>query len=330
MGTDRSFSIIITGPTFITPKHVQRLKDAGIESERLSALAASESELCDAVQGKDGYILGGLERVTAPVIEAGSKLQAICFTGAGWTEFIPAHTEATERGIAITAAPGANSQAVAELTIALMHDRVRNVAYLSGVGFGDRIRGRNFRNLTVGIIGAGNVGSKVARILNSAYGTRMVYTSRRRNLDLEYSTGAVSLPLDELLRTADIVSLHMNKTEDTAGLMNESRLGLLKDGAILINASFADAIDPHALYRELSAERISAALDVVFQHHEGSSLPDFRAISSKYLLQMGVQSGFNTEETVQIASDLATTAMINLLSTGKDTAVVNPEFVNRR
>lgn len=322
----QDLKILITGPTFIRDEELQRFEAHSITAQRLPSATASEPELCSAVQGKHGYVLGGLERVTKAVIDAGTELRAICFTGAGWTEFIPAHEYATERGIAITAAPGANAQAVAELTVALMHDRVRNVSFLSGAGFGERIRGRNFRNVTLGIIGAGNVGVKVARILNAAYGTHVLYHSPRRNLDLEFATGAEYVTLEDLLRQSDIVSLHMRRNEATVGLINEKTIALLKDGAVLINAAFADAIEPRCLYREVSSGRISAALDVAFHHLEDADIPDFRSVSPRHLLQMGVQSGFNTEETVAIASGLATNSMINLLTKGDDAAVVNPQW----
>ena len=326
MAANTLHRVLITGPTFITPRHLELLRQAGVECTRLDALKATENELTTAIANKDGYILGGLERVTRSVIEAGRNLKAICFTGAGWTEFIPAHPQATERGIAITAAPGANSQAVAELTVALIHDRVRNVSYLSGAGFNERIRGQNFRNLTLGIVGAGNIGSKVARILNAAYGTRVLYCARTRNLDLEYCTGARFSDLSHLLTESDVVSLHMSRNESTAGMIDGTALRQIRDGGILINAAFADAVDLHALHSEVSSGRISAALDVAVHHLPDGTLPDFSKVSSKAFLRMGNQSGFNTAETVEVASDIATAAMINLLNTGNDAGVVNPTF----
>ena len=148
-----------------------------------------------------------------------------------------------------------------------------------------------------------------------AYGTKVLCFSPHRKLDLEFSTGAEQVSLDRLLRESDIVSLHTNKTPETEHLINRERISLLKNGAILVNASFADAIDPHALYDEVNKGEISVALDV---QYKGEGLPDFSKVSSQYLIQMGIQAGYNTAETVKIASGLATRSMINLLTTGKD------------
>jgi D-3-phosphoglycerate dehydrogenase len=326
MSKSQKFNIIITGTVQIKEEHLELLKENGINAERIPFNPPTEEQLIKAVPGKDGYILGSIEGVTQAVIDAGSSLRAICFTGAGWVDFIPAHEYATKRGIAITSAAGANAQAVAELTVGFIHDRVRNIAYLSGQGSGQRLQGRNFRALTLGIVGAGNIGSKVARILNHAYGTRVLYANPHRKLDLEFSTGAERVPFETLLRESDIVSLHAKRTPETLKLINQENIGLMKDGAILINASFAEAIDPYALYDEVSKERISAALDV--HYPKGMELPDFSKVSSRYLIQMGIQSGYNTAETVMIASGLATRSMINLLTTGKDEAVVNPTFID--
>jgi phosphoglycerate dehydrogenase-like enzyme len=330
MVADDGTRVLITGTTFITPAHESRLADSSITITRLENPTASEAELISAVQGVDGYILGGLERITTPVVEAADKLRAICFTGAGWMEFIPGHEAATRRGIAITAAPGANAQAVAELAVGLIHDRVRNISFLAGAGSGERIRGRQFRGLTIGIVGAGNIGTKVGRLLNGMYGSKIIYSSPRRDLDFEFATGAILMSLDEVLKISDVVSLHMRKTPETTLLIDANALAKIKDGGILVNTSFADAIDPDALFAELVRGRINVALDVQFSHVV-DPLPDFKSISSRYLLQMGVQSGFGTVETVAIASDIATQAMIDLLTgLGDPATLVNPSYKSFR
>lgn len=318
------YKVLVTGGTFIKDRHEKLFNENGIEIIRLNELRASEQQLCDALKDMDGYVLGGLEKVTRKIIDAGNKLKAISFTGAGWTSFIPDHDYATKKGIPITAAPGANAQAVAELAVALIHDRVRQLSYLSGEGSAERFRARNFRALTLGIVGAGNIGTKVARILNSAYGIKVLYYSRTRKLDLEFSTGARSSTLEDLLRESDIVSIHVSNNEQSNHLINKDRLSLMKDKSILIHTTFAGAIEPHALFAELSSGRISAGFDINLW--TGDDVPDFSTISKRNLIMLGSQTGYNTEETVEVASELATNSMINLLIKGEDKAVVNPDF----
>src|ERR1700722_10472045 len=118
--------ILVTDSLFIFDTHVKQLEAAGFGVERLDKPSASEGELIAALNGKHGYILGGIEQVTKPVIDGAKDLEAIAFTGSGYTEFIPAHEEATRRGIAISAAIGGNALDVAEFTIGLLFEMVRN------------------------------------------------------------------------------------------------------------------------------------------------------------------------------------------------------------
>lgn len=311
--------VLITHTLMVKERHERQLRNAGFEVFRLKELEASEDMLCEAVSDVDGYILGGLEKVTELVIDSAPKLRAICTTAASWKTFIPAHEYATKKGIALVSAQGANSQSVAELAIALIHERVRNLCWLSGEGQGESYTARNFRGLTLGLIGVGKVGNKVGRILNAAYGTKTLYTSIHQNLDFEFATGATWVSLDDLLRGADIVSIHVPASEECRHLINEDNIGLIRDGGILINMSFADAVEPEALLKELEDGRLSVGMDVGYQ-------PKFAHISSRYLVQFSNFAGYKTEDTAEVASDVVTRAMINILTVGNDPWVVNPEF----
>jgi phosphoglycerate dehydrogenase-like enzyme len=83
-------TILITDSLFIFPEHEQQLKDAGYEVVRLDKPDATEAELCEAVKGKVGYILGGIEHVTQKVIDAADELKAIAFTGIDYKALITA------------------------------------------------------------------------------------------------------------------------------------------------------------------------------------------------------------------------------------------------
>ncbi len=313
-----SKKILITHTLMIKEHHEDQLRKAGFEINRLTDLEASEDILCEHVTDIDGYILGGLEKITERVIDSAPKLSAICTTAASWQNFIPAHEYATKRGIAIVSAQGANSQSVAEFAIALIHDRVRNISYLGSENQVIPYSAVNFRSLTLGLIGVGKVGNKVGRILNAAYGMKILYTSIHQNLDFEFATGATSVTLDTLLSKSDIISVHVPVGEAQHNLINGKNLGLLKDGAILINMSFKEVIEQRALLRELEDGRISYASDV-------GNNPELEHVSRRNLLQFPTYIGYNTYDTAEIASDVVTQSMINLLTTGSDTWVVNLE-----
>jgi glyoxylate reductase len=164
-----------------------------------------------------------------------------------------------ERGVAVTNTPGVLDGAVADLTLALIlacrrhlvaSDRfVREGRWQSGWARPELL-GRDLEGATLGVVGYGRIGRQVASRAQ-AFGLRIVFHRR---------TGG--LPLDELLRTADVVSLHLPLTPETDGLVSRERLALLQDGATLVNTARGAIVDEDALVEELVSGRISAGLDV--------------------------------------------------------------------
>ena len=164
-----------------------------------------------------------------------------------------------ERGIAVTNTPGVLDAAVADLTLALIlacrrhlvvSDRfVREQRWRRGWARPELL-GRDLAGSTLGLVGLGRIGTEVARRAE-AFGMRVVHHRR-----------ADGIPLDELLRTADVISLHVPLTGETRGLLTRERLALLRDGATLINTARGAIVDEEALVEELVSGRISAGLDV--------------------------------------------------------------------
>jgi len=164
-----------------------------------------------------------------------------------------------ERGVAVTNTPGVLDAAVADLTLALIlacrrhlveSDRfVREGRWQRGWARPELL-GRDLAGSTLGLVGMGRIGSEVARRA-AAFGMRIVHHRRSEGL-----------ALDELLRTSDVVSLHVPLTPETAGLISRERLGVLRDGATLVNTARGAIVDEEALVEELVSGRISAGLDV--------------------------------------------------------------------
>ncbi len=191
--------ILITDSLFIFPEHEKQLLDAGYECERLDTPTATEEQLIENLKGKVGYILGGIEKVTDAVIESTDELKAIIFTGADWLNFIPGHELATKKGIAIANTPGANAYAVAEYTLTLILAMIRNILELGCTGDKKFETTRSLNQLTVGIIGMGNIGSLMARHLHSLGAKEIIYYSRQQKPEIEKETGARFVSMDELL-----------------------------------------------------------------------------------------------------------------------------------
>lgn len=306
--------ILITDNLFIFPEHEQLLRDAGYELERLDKPEATEEELMHAVRGKVGYILGGIEKITDTVINSADELKAIVFTGADWRHFIPGHERATERGIAIANAPGANRFAVAEYTVTLMLAMTRNVFELGRTGKTKFQTTSSIKDSTVGIIGMGRIGAQVARIL-LPLGAKIFYYSRERKPDVEKETRAQFVELDELLSRSDIISMHAS-TEIGKGFIGREQFKKIKDDTLLINCGFTGGFDKDALFEELKTGRLSAAQDDPADER-------FNTLPLSVWFCSNGHTAYNTSEANQTASDMATQSMLNLLATGKDKHKVN-------
>lgn len=164
-----------------------------------------------------------------------------------------------ERGISVTNTPGVLDAAVADLTLALIlacrrhlveSDRfVRDGGWRRGWAQPELL-GRDLAGAILGLVGMGRIGSAVARRAE-AFDMRVVHHRR-----------SGGIPLEELLRTSDVVSLHVPLTDETRGLLTRERLGLLRDGATLVNTARGAIVDEESLVDELVEGRISAGLDV--------------------------------------------------------------------
>ena len=177
---------------------------------------------------------------------------------------------ARARGIAVTNTPDVLTGATAELTWALILAAARRLGegerlVRSGKWAGwapTQLRGMSLEGRTLGIVGAGRIGSEVARRA-PAFGMGVLYTSRRPIPSLDAAVGARHVELADLLAHADVVSLHVALAPGTRGLIDAAALARMKPSAILINTSRGPVVDELALIDALRSGRLRAAgLDV--------------------------------------------------------------------
>ncbi len=302
--------ILITDTLFIFPEHEQILLSAGFEIDRLDKPNATEEELVERVQGKIGYILGGMERITDKVIEAADELRVIAFTGSDARALIPAFDAATKKGIAISSTPAANSYAVAEYTLALILAMTRNIFELGRTGSRKFQTTHSLNELIVGIIGMGNIGTRVARAIKHLGAKEILYSSRTRKPEMEKELGFRYLSQEELLVQSDIVTLHVSKDAGD-GFIGKKELGLMKNGALLVNCGFIGGIEKEALFEELKSGRLRAAQDEPMDER-------FNVLPLANWYCSNSHTAYNTYEANKTASDMAIKSLLNLLSTGKD------------
>jgi len=191
------------------------------------------------------------------------KFINIAFTGVDHVDL----AAAKEMGAAVSNAAGYSTQAVAELTIGQMLSLLRNVHAVEeqcrreGTKVG--LVGRELSACTVGVIGTGAIGQKVAQLCG-AFGCRVIGYAPRPKTEAEKVLTYVSL--EELLKEADIVTLHCPLNAETRGLIGKEQLALMKKDAYLINMARGPVVDSAALAEALNMEQIAGAAVDVFEN----------------------------------------------------------------
>ena len=230
----------------------------------------ARDELLRRVAGCDGILTLLTDRVDAALLDAaGPQLKVVSNFAVGFDNVdIP---ECTRRGIPVGNTPGVLTETTADLAWALLMATARRV-----VEGADYVRARRWKTwgpllllgpdvhgATLGIVGFGRIGQAVARRA-SGFGMRILYHDVARvDCATEQALGATFVPLDELLAESDFVSLHVNLTPETRGLIGRDALALMKPTAIVVNTSRGPVVDSMALHDALRDGVIAAAaLDV--------------------------------------------------------------------
>ncbi len=255
--------VLVAAP--LHPKAIEKLRSAGFEV--IIKEYPSEDELVKLIKDADAIIVRSKPRVTRRVIEAAEKLRVIGRAGVG-IDNIDLEA-AKEKGINVLNTPGAPSRSVAELAIGLMLAVARKIAFADrkmreGVWAKKQCMGFELRGKVLGVIGMGRIGREVARIAYYGFGMKIIYYDARGKMeDVERELGAKYRELNDVLREADIVTLHVPLLPSTRHLINEERLKLMKPSTILINTARGGVVDTEALIKALSNGWIAGAgLDV--------------------------------------------------------------------
>lgn len=258
--------IVVTG--WLPEPALDILRQAGEVEVHQGQLAPEQVR--DAVRGAHAVVSMVHIKVDQELLAAaGPQLEVVANVGVGYDNIDVA--AAAARGVTVTNTPGVLVDATADLTIGLMLMVTRRL------GEGERLLrarrpwsfhlgfmlGTGLQHKTLGIVGMGRIGRAVCRRAR-AFGMKVVYNSRRPLPEqLEAELSVYHLPLDELLSSSDVVSLHCPLTEQTHHLIDQRALELMKPSAFLVNTSRGAVVDEKALVKVLQERRIAgAALDV--------------------------------------------------------------------
>ena len=233
-------------------------------------------------EAKDAdVIVTRLTKVDAELMTQAKHLKAVCKHGVGVDNIDTAYCR--EHGIAVLTTGDANSSTVAEQTMIVIGALLRKTLWLdrqmrSGDwGARDRANGQDLMGKTLGLIGYGRIGKCLARMAAKGFLMQVrIYDPYLKREDAAEEGYIYEERLDHLLKSADVVSLHVPLTEQTRGMIGKKEMEAMKDGAYLINYSRGGIIDEKALYESLASGHLAgAALDVYEQEPPPTDLPLF-------------------------------------------------------
>ena len=260
--------IVIIEPLGITPEKLAEATAAvKARGHEIIAYDTREDEPEKLAQrGKDAdVIIIANQPFRKNVIEKCEKLKllSVAFTGVDHVDV----DFCKEKGITVCNAAGYSTNAVAELAFGLAISVLRNIPACDAVcrkeGTKAGLVGGELFGKTFGVIGTGAIGGKVAKIAQ-AFGCKVIAYSRTVKPEMQ-GLGIEYLPLDEVLRQSDIVSVHVPLSEKTRGLIGEKEIALMKKNAILLNTARGPVVDSAALAAALNEERIAGAGIDVFE-----------------------------------------------------------------
>lgn len=234
-----------------------------------SNVPLSKEEIIEMIKGQDALLCPLSDKIDKDVIDAGDNLKIIANYGAGFDNIDIDY--AREKGIVVTNAPApASAVSTAELAFGLMLAAARKIVSgdkvtRAGEFYGWRptfYLGSQLKGKTLGIIGLGNIGKNLAKRAR-AFEMKVVYYSRTRKEDFEKEFDIEYLDRDEVIRSADFLSLHTAFVPDLRHMISKKELEMMKKSAILIDASRGPIVDEDALADALIENVIAgAALDV--------------------------------------------------------------------
>jgi len=296
-----------------------------VDDDAFSVVSIDDSasaEFVSALVEADALIVRSATTVTRDMIGLAPNLRAVGRAGVGVDNVdIPA---ASERGIAVFNAPGGNTIAAAELTMALLLSVARRVPAADASlrsGQWDRavFKGVELRGKTLGLIGAGRIGGEVA-IRCRAFGMDVVVHDPYLSPERADELGARLVTLDDVLARADFISIHVPLTDETRGICGFEAIAKMKPTVFIVNASRGGVVDEEALAAALRDGLIAgAALDV----YETEPLPDESPLRDAPNLVLTPHLGASTAEAqVGVATEVAD-KIKNLLTSGDGSEAIN-------
>ncbi|MBB3711255.1 D-3-phosphoglycerate dehydrogenase [Limimaricola variabilis] len=300
---------------------VQIFRDRGIEVDFQPKLGKDKEKLAEIIGNYDGLAIRSATKATEKLIEKATNLKVIGRAGIGVDNVdIPA---ASKKGIIVMNTPFGNSITTAEHAISMLMAVARqipeaNASTHAGKWEKSRFMGVEVTGKTLGVIGAGNIGSIV---IDRAHGLKMKVVAYDPFLSEERATeiGVEKLELDELLKRADFITLHVPLTDQTRNILSKENIAKLKPGVRIVNCARGGLVDEAALAEAITEGRVAGAAFDVFAEEPATNSPLFNLPNVVVTPHLGAAT---TEAQENVALQVAE-QMSDYLLTGAVTNAIN-------
>ncbi len=274
------------------------------------------AELKSIIKDYDALIVRSGTQVTAEILESADKLKVIGRAGVGLDNVdLPA---ATKKGVVAMNTPAGNTTSTAEHTMSMIMALSRNipqaVASLRG-GKWERAKftGIELYGKTLAIIGLGRIGTTVAKMAQ-AFGMKTIGYDPFLSAEIAAKNGIILTELDEIYKTADYITVHIPKTDETTNMISDAQIALMKKTVRLINCARGGIIDEAALIKALQEKRIAgAAMDVYDVEPPDFNSPLFKLENCVTTPHLGAST---SEAQVNVAIEIAHAVKDALLGRG--------------
>jgi len=316
--------VLLTDPIDVSGEELLRSRGAEVVLAPDGSAATVKRLAAEA----DGVIIRS--KLPDDIFEVAPRLRAVTIHGTG-TDLVPL-AAANAKGVLVANLPGENAQSVAEYCVMAMLMLARNVVAITAAMRAqpwDEARrlampAREIAGLTVGIVGVGDIGRRVAKICRLGFGMRVLGNQRRLDRLPPEAEGA---SLEDLVAQSDFVVIACPLTPETKHLFNAARLGAMKREAWLINVGRGPVVDETALVDALHEKRIAGAMLDVYEHYRIAPGHPLFALNNVILTPHLAGS---TRESRARTAVRAADEMLRMLAGERPHNLVNPEAWNER
>ncbi|MGD0977695.1 MAG: 2-hydroxyacid dehydrogenase [Candidatus Bathyarchaeia archaeon] len=303
-------NIVIVDHVYLEEEHINKLRSLG-NLKIFKRPPRSADDLKRRITGADVVIVGW-SKLSRDVMNSAEKLKMISIwaTSCHYADI----QAAKEKGITVTHVPGYATEAVAEHSLALMLAGARKLLladkHVRRGGFDWRpFGGVELRGKTLGVIGTGTIGCRVAEI-SKAFEMQVLGYDKYPNVKRAKELGMDYVDLPTLLKNSDFITLHVTLTPATEKLLGEKEFETMKNGAVIVNTSQGKVIDEKAMIKALKSGRISYAGLDVFEEEPPAKNNQLFALSNTVL---SPHVGFHTVEAIKRCTDICIDNVVKFL-----------------